>query len=151
MIVHLIKRLTVKNTIHVLRNWIGEPTTTYALAVDKILLVNIVLDANRVKHQLQIIKIILVLKRNEINYFFYFLSLLRKFVFIYYLSEHNWIDDHCWIDDRDDTKKCIRCGIVLLSEEDNMCILPFGPVEICGSERYGAPDKVNNSAKNSLT
>ena len=132
----------VKNTIYVLKKWIDEPTTTYALAVDKILLVNIVLDANRVKHQLQIIKNILVLKRNEINYFFYFLSLLRKFVFIYYLSEHNWIDNHCWIDDRDDTKKCIRCGIVLLSKEDNMCILPFGPVEICGTERHGAPDRV---------
>ena len=142
MIVHLIKRLTVKNTIHVLRNWIGEPTTTYALCVEKSLPVIIALDANHVKHQLQSIRVILALKRNKVNYFFCFLSLLRKPAFIIILGEHNWIDDHCWIDDRDDTKKCIRCGIVLLSEDDNMCILPFGSVEICGTERHGKPDKV---------
>ena len=36
----------------------------------------------------------------------------------------------------------IRCRIVLLSKEDNMYILPFGPVEICGTERHDVPDKV---------
>ena len=76
-----------------------QPTTTYALAVDKILLVNIVLDANRVKHQLQIIKIILVLKRNEINYFFLFFIPFTQ-IRVHILLERTQLDRRPLLDRR---------------------------------------------------